>query len=213
MSCSFFVIVFSYFLFYQGYLTKEKIKKTFYSLIKVYFVAIALYLPVMIYNHYFQEEHLLTVFLKNLLIDGTFYHLWYFPAMIIGLCIIPFLKKFLNTRTCLFISIVLYIIGLFGDSYYGLICQLPFFKSVLDGLFQVMDYTRNGFFFVPLYVMIGILFTKRRQIFQMKETMIFFLISFIMMGLEAYGVHYLKWVKHDSMYIMLPVVSYLHYLF
>lgn len=208
LAVPFFIIVTSYFLFREGYPSQEKMKKTLFSFMKIYFVSIILYLPVMIYNHYFQSEHLLSVFLKDLLIDGTFYHLWYFPAMILGLCIVLFLKKYVNTQTCLFISIVLYVIGLCGDSYYGIVSQISFIKSILDGLFQLMDYTRNGFFFVPIYVMIGILFTQYQQDFQLKKSFVLFIGSFMMMGLEAYGVHYFQWVKHDSMYMLLPFVSY-----
>lgn len=208
LAVPFFIMVSSYFLFQYGYPTKEKIKRTLLSLIKIYLLSIVLYLPVMIYNHYFQNEHLFITFLKDLFIDGMFYHLWYFPAMILGICIILFLKKYFNTRTCFLISILLYIIGLCGDSYYGCVYQIPLFKFILDGLFLFMDYTRNGFFFIPIYMMIGILFTEQLQNFQMKKSIFCFVVSLIILGLEAYSVHVLGWIKHDSMYIMLPLTSY-----
>ena len=50
----------------------------------VYGAAIALYLPLNLYNRYFSMDHLLPNLIKDLVFDGTMYHLWYLPAAMLG---------------------------------------------------------------------------------------------------------------------------------
>lgn len=57
--------------------------------------------------------------IKDIVFDGTLYHLWYLPASIIGASIAYFLVKKLGLKYSLVITIVIYVIGMFGDSYYG----------------------------------------------------------------------------------------------
>lgn len=49
--------------------------------------AIAVYLPLNIYNGYFNQANLLPNMLKDLVFDGTLYHLWYLPASMLGMLI------------------------------------------------------------------------------------------------------------------------------
>ena len=50
----------------------------------IYGLAIVFYLPVNVYNGYFQMDELAPNFIKDLVFDGTVYHLWYLPASVIG---------------------------------------------------------------------------------------------------------------------------------
>ena len=53
----------------------------------LYLFCIILYLPVGIYaGHY--EDISVGVLLRMLFFDGTFYHLWYFPACIMGVALV-----------------------------------------------------------------------------------------------------------------------------
>ena len=49
---------------------------------------------------------------------------------------------------------MLYLIGLFGDSYYGLAEQLSGVRCFTHS-FLVSDHTRNGIFFAPLFFRAG----------------------------------------------------------
>ena len=86
-----------------------------------------------------------------LLFDGTFYHLWYFPACMIGMLLLLMLKRFLTARMLMAVTVILYFIGLFGDSYYGVIAFAPVLSKIYQFLFQISTYTRNGIFFAPLF--------------------------------------------------------------
>lgn len=82
--------------------------------------------------------------LRMLFFDGTFYQLWYLPATIVGLVFTGFLLRCFSLRTTGILVGVLYIIGLFGDSYYGLTAYIPGLQNLYDFSFQISSYTRNG---------------------------------------------------------------------
>ena len=117
----------------------------------LYGVCILLYLPVNLYAGSFTGP---ADVLRKLLVDGTFYHLWYFPATILGIVIARWLSR-LGLRVALPVAALLYLIGLGGDSYYGLISQIPLLRTLYDGIFTLCGYTRNGLFFAPLFLLLG----------------------------------------------------------
>lgn len=107
-------------LLYKSFVCREK------KLFLIYFAAILLYLPLNIYSGQWDLSHPV----KWLFFDGTFYHLWYLPAAILGLALVflltwsCFLRRWSARRAswlCLVLSLILYIPGLLGDSYYGCI--------------------------------------------------------------------------------------------
>ena len=91
------------------------IKKLFF----MYIISIIIYIPIGIYAGHYRGLDLLGA-LKMLLFDGTFYHLWYFQACIIGVLLVYGMSRWLDIGRMTAIAVVLYIVGLFGDSYYGL---------------------------------------------------------------------------------------------
>lgn len=77
----FFLMVSGYFLAQKDWTgTGKLIRKS----LCVYIGAVVLYLPLNWYSGSFSS---LGDFLKSLLVDGTMYHLWYFPAVILGAAI------------------------------------------------------------------------------------------------------------------------------
>ncbi len=58
-------------------------------------------------------------------------------------------------KKVLVITSVLYIVGLFGDSYYGIASEIPFLKNLYAEIFDILDYTRNGVFFAPVFFVLG----------------------------------------------------------
>ena len=212
LAVPFFFMVTSFFLFKDGYPTQEHIKKTIFSLLKWYGIAIVIYIPLMIYNHYFSQEHLVIAIIKDIFIDGTFYHLWYFPATIIGLIIVLLLIKYCFNYAW-FIVIGLYVIGVFGDGYLSMISQIDIFHHFYTYLFQYMDYTRNGFFFAPLFIMLGAQIARQKYHFKHHLHIILLLLSLCMMIGESLILHTSYTLRHDAMYFGLPVVSYLLFSF
>lgn len=124
------------------------------KILLLYLVAVVLYLPVGLYAGHYQGLSPLSA-LRLLLFDGTFYHLWYFPACATGLLLVYLLGRVLRGRGLLAVTGLLYLIGLFGDSYHGLTAALPPLAAAYEAGFQVFSYTRNGLFMAPLFLLLG----------------------------------------------------------
>lgn len=176
----------------------------------LYAAAILLYLPVGIYAGHYQDLSLPGA-LRMLLFDGTFYHLWYFPACIIGLLLVYALSRFMNLSAITAIAGILYLFGLFGDSYYGLIRNIPFVSSIYSFVFHISSYTRNGLFFAPLFLLLGVWIGREKNQGSQTHTVIGLAISFAAMTAEGFLLHSHDLQRHDSMYLMLvPVMASLY---
>lgn len=185
----------------------------------LYALSILIYIPLGIYaGHY----HDLTPYgaLRLLIFDGPFYHLWYFPATIFGVCLISLMSRWMRLRSMMTLSALLYVLGLLGDSYFGLIEKLPVMGMAYQYGFQIFSYTRNGLFFAPLFLLLGTWLGKRATSPKPKENFpktralgIGFALSFLLMTGEAFTLHYLEWQRHDSMYLaLIPTMAFLYQL-
>lgn len=181
-----------FFFMLTGYFVLGDVGKLASALKKtalVYLAAMLLYLPLNIYSGQLPG-------LRELLLDGTFYHLWYFPAVLTGLVIAWGLSKL---RGGVWLAAALYLLGLPGDSWFGLVRSLPW----LAGVYEAIGYTRNGLFFAPLFLLMG----SRARPGRGAEGLAL-AAAFAAMLAEALVLRRLGWQKHDSMYIMLPCVMY-----
>ncbi len=173
----------------------------------LYGAAILVYLPVNIYSGYFKGKPNL---LKDLVFDGSFYHLWYIPASIIGFMIVYSLLSKLNIKMVAAISFILYFIGLFGDSYYGISEKLNVIKSSYGVLFSCFDYTRNGLFFAPVFIALGGIIADSKKEYSITKNIVGFAFAFTALTAEALILNHYSLQRHDSMYTMLvPVMIFL----
>lgn len=147
----FFFIVSGFFVLPRGTTAVHRfVKRT----ALLYGAALILYLPINLYMGTFHEMNLLTC-LRLLVVDGTMYHLWYLPAVMLGMLVSHTLLRCLGYGGAIIAALVLYAIGLGGDSYYGLVGSLPFLDNFYAHLFLLCDYTRNGLFFAPIFLLLG----------------------------------------------------------
>ncbi len=177
----------------------------------IYALSIMIYIPINIYNGYFSTEYLLPNIIKDIVFDGTMYHLWYFPAVIIGAAIVWFLTKRFGIKRTFAATLFLYAVGIFGDSLYGISQKIPFAESFYSCIFEVSDYTRNGIFFAPVFIAMGAIICDRNVSISTVKYTVGFAASFILMLAEGIFVHRAGLVRHDSMYIFLIPCTY--YLF
>lgn len=206
----FFFVTSGYFLITRYSRNADRLFKFIKKAALIYAAAIIIYLPVNIYNDYFGMENLLPNIIKDIAFDGTLYHLWYLPASIIGAAIAWILIKRASYKMAFTVGAFLYLIGLFGDSYYGISENIPILKEFYGLIFQVSDHTRNGIFFAPVFFIIGGSLADSRKIISLQKCACGFSISFIFMLTEAMVLHNLNLQRHDSMYIfLLPAVYFL----
>ena len=71
----------------------------------LYVFCILLYLPVGIYAGHYTDMTVGTA-LRMVIFDGTFYHLWYFPACILGIFLVNLMSRFLSLRSMTIMSAV-----------------------------------------------------------------------------------------------------------
>lgn len=174
-----------------------------------YLIAILIYLPINIYAHQLPGINFLE-WIRFIFMDGTFYHLWYFPALIIGLVITYWISTKTSIKMSLAISVLLFVIGLFGDSYYGYIANQNFISSIYDIGFNLFTYTRNGLFFAPLFLMLGAYSKLRNRESVQQHNLLFFIVFLCCMIIEGIYLESQQLTHHNSMYILLlPTMFFL----
>lgn len=202
-----FLMITGYFVLGKAKNNKSVIKKYTFKIIKLYLISILIFLPLNIYNGYFNNFDVIKV-LKDFLFNGTFYHLWYFSSLILGLWILYFLIKNLDIKWIFIIVSLLYIIGLFGDSYFGLIKSISYLNNFYEFIFNIFDYTRNGLFYTPIFLYIGYLFSIKNIKIGNKENIIFIILFLILLIIEGTVLYYYEIPRHTSMYIFLVPLSF-----
>lgn len=195
LAVPFFLMVSGRFLAKSGWRSMGKLLK---KCLLLYAAAGLLYLPLNLYNGGYAPAE----WLKKLLIDGTFYHLWYFPALILGVPIARGLSR-LGRSAALAIAAALYLIGLGGDSWYGLASAFPGPAAFYGAAFTLFDYTRNGLFYVPLFLLLGAYCPRLSQ----NASAAGLALSLAGMTAEGFWLRWLGWQRHSSMYLTLPLCA------
>ncbi|KGJ53793.1 membrane protein [[Clostridium] innocuum] len=178
-----------FFFFISGYFAaKQEQKKPDYirsyirSMIPVYLLWSAVYLPwsLSLAAPYIQQvsgllctiglptaiQNLLLLLLIPLaviialLYSGVYYHLWYFPALLLSMLVLRWWKRKYSLRVLLTVSFVLLLFGA-TETYYGFCGQ--FFQSLLHYYYAVFFTTRNFLFFALFYVTLGYWMGKQEQ--------------------------------------------------
>ncbi len=181
----------------------------------LYIFCILLYLPIGIYAEHYKDINFGSA-LRMIIFDGTFYHLWYFPACILGILLVRLMSRFLSLKGITAVSAVLYVIGLLGDSYYGLIQKVPALEAVYEFGFAIFSYTRNGLFLAPIFLVMGMWAATADERGQQEENSLSFCcmglaLSFLMMTGEAFLLRHFELQRHDSMYLaLIPVMFFLY---
>lgn len=209
----FFFMVTGYFVLAEEKSRRENIIKTLKRTGKLYLVLTLLYLPVQCYKVLpviqagaVSAGKLAAAAVRAVLFDGTYYHLWYFPALMLGLCLAGVLLRD-GGRRALIRAGGLYVLGMLGDSYYGLTERIPLLKRFFDELFHVSSYTRNGLFYAPLFLIMGALMADACGRSHRRHCGTGLLCgSLLLMIAEGLLLHHFQLQRHDSMYGMLPFV-------
>lgn len=206
----FFFMTTAYFYFLKP--TKQRLIKILKQYSLIYFIAIVIYFPLNLYNLCFLQNNLLLEALKAIIFDGTFYHLWYLPATIIGLIIMAILHKYVSSKTSLVVVTILYLIGLGGDSYFGLVTSFPGIRDFYYIIFSFCDYTRNGIFMAPMFLWLGKYLANYKSPICNRYKVAGLLVSMALMLIEISKLKELSWPRHDAMYLTMPIVMFFLYL-
>ncbi|MBO1097792.1 membrane-bound serine racemase VanT [Enterococcus casseliflavus] len=206
----FFFMISGYYVFsdlatQNSYPARQRIWLFIKKQLQVYLIATLLFLPLAWYSGILGLNMPLGTFIQTLLVNGILYHLWYFPAIITGGLLVMGLLTRLSFKQVFFIAVGLYVVGLGGDSWSGLAAQTPI-TPLYSLIFQLLDGTRNGIFFAPLFLILGVLARRFAIKPASPHRYSYLMISLICLLLESYLLHHFTTPKHDSMYIFLPFV-------
>ena len=168
----------------------------------LYLLSALLYLPLNLYNHTLQDSG--AALLRDIFFNGTFYHLWYFPALALGACIVWALVRGLGKRAWL-PAVLLYLIGLLGDSWYGLTAALPPVRAAYEGMFLCFDYTRNGLFSTPIFLLLGGWLAQRPRRGGAGRYGAGLLASLVLLTAEGLLVKHFALARFDALYLTLPL--------
>ncbi len=197
-----FLMITGYYVVNRGMQDKTYLIQYTKKIARLYGICILIYLPINIYAGIFETMHV-SDYIKWIFFNGTFYHLWYFPALLLGIWILYFLMQHTKEWLLQTILFFLFLIGLFGDSYYGITLNISFLKSFYDVIFLIFDYTRNGIFYVPIFLYLGYYFSKIKWTVSLKSNLLLFIYFIVFLELEGFLLQQYALQRHDSMYILL----------
>ena len=149
-----------------------------------------------------------------LLFIGDTGHLWYLSATVIAIILLSICFHFhIKLGYIYAIACVLYVIGLLGDSYYGIIAPLENIKILslfFKGYKLAFSTTRNGVFMGFIFVLMGATFSNSKIILKTRTALIGFVASMLCLFVEVFLLRYNDIPIEYNMYIfLLPATFFL----
>lgn len=134
-----------------------RLKRYSIRIFTIYGIWSLIYFPIRLFGLYQANFSLDSIlgFVRDILFLGTYYHLWFLPALVIGLCIVYFLRKWCTIKQIIIYSLCLYFIGMGFNIYLPLLEGIPILSTICQVYQKVFVTTRNGFFFAPIFIALG----------------------------------------------------------
>lgn len=153
-----------------------------------------------------------------ILFVGEKNHLWYLGGAVIAILFLTYLfKKKIKLKYIIIITIILFIIGLLGDTYYQIIRILKsnnILSSIIITYEKYFKTTRNGLFFGSIFVLIGIILSQKKIKIDLKLAYFLTFLSYSLLMLETTLIEKNLNPKDYNMYIsIIPIVFFMLYMF
>ncbi|EOH94218.1 acyltransferase family protein [Enterococcus pallens] len=208
----FFAVSTAFFVREKSRTQPEYFSSYLYSLAKNYLIWSLVFLPLGV--QWIQQNMTLPIYLYpmallvGLFYVGTFYHLWYMPALIFSLWLVRRLVRRYSYRVLLMGFGVLYLFGCL-ETYHGLLDNGLFIRTLIDYYLQFFVTTRNGLLFLCIFVTLGFLISDFRTKLTKEQHLWGLTISTI--GLLAEGLLLFKtdYLDMNFLVMLLPVSFYL----
>lgn len=142
-------------------------------------------------------------FLKRHIFLNPYAHLWFLPALMIGISLGWLFLKMNLKKTAIILGCILFCIGTLGDSYYYFAIKNEILKSFFNMYFQHFTTFRNGIFF-------GFVFTIFYNIFHQESKSylaILSVLSLLLMLSEYFLVKEYKYALDYNMYFSLLIFT------
>ena len=140
---------------------------------------------------------------------GGNYQLWYMKGLVVATGIIFILLKIgVKPKIIFCISIMLYIVGLLGDSYYGFLSNFNFLSKLFFYYNKYFSTTRNGVFMGLPFVAVGLLFAKCNIKLKKPVAILGVIVSFGLLFSEAILLKLNDIPKDYNMYVFLYPLNF-----
>ena len=206
------------FFFFRNYdvnnekVNSERLKKALFRLLRIYLIWTVIYLPYTIFDYTHNGFHItyLFTYVRDFLLNGSYYHLWFLPALMLANIIVYYLYKKKGLNFTLVVTFVLYFIGYLINVYTPVWESLPWISFFFGFFTKALSTARNGLFFGPMFIAIGLLLARTRRL-PKKVSLAGFLISFVLLCIEVILYNHFHILRDlTSMYIcLIPAIYFL----
>lgn len=142
-------------------------------------------------------------FLRRHIFLNPYAHLWFLPALMIGMSLGWIFWKFNLKKTAVILGSILYCVGVLGDSYYYLAIKNEILKSFFDVYLQYFTNFRNGIFFGFIFTILYNLFQNKSK----KQLFILSTISLMLMLTEYFFVKEYQYALDFNMFFSLLIFT------
>lgn len=190
----------------------EHLKKFVWRILKIYFVWTLIYLPYTIYDHYKAGFSILLFlsYIRDFFMAGSYYHLWFLPALAVGTCIVYTLYKkkglIFTLKSCLILYVVGYLINIYAPIWES-IPGINFLYAFFEKIFVT---ARNGIFFGPMFISLGLLLSKTKRL-PKKVSALGFAGSFLCVVLEV-SIYYFLGILQDLSCMFVTLIPTVYFL-
>ena len=169
----------------------------------------AIYYPVVL------ESQDMTNYWRRCLLSGSYYHLWYYPAMFVAAILTCFGFRLLAPHAALtkplknhgglvvWIAMVCYVIGCLGESYYGFFAENEGITMLAEKYFALFWSTRSGLFFGFFFFALGAYLQKARWRMSRRKAAVALAVSFVLMAAEILTLRWLGVARDYNLYFAL----------
>lgn len=221
LAVPFFAVCTGYYLTNQYVFNNDKIifdpynktilLQTFKKILLIYFSWSLFYLCIHLYDWYdngILSFHYIIGWCKSLFFSCSYYHLWYFVALLYGLIWHYLILHYVRVKYLSIIILILWIIQVFCYCYYTLSPQ--FFKPLLF---------LNSFGSISIsitrilpFLLIGTIISKQKIRISAKVSFVLFVISFLFLSVEVTWLH-TNGITRFSYIFFTPSTAYFLFLF
>lgn len=124
-------------------------------------------------------------YIRDFFFTGSYYHLWFLPAMIVAVVVIYSLLIKLSAKKVWRISLLLYVIGMMINVYEDLLFDIPLISTIVHVYLKIFVTSRNGIFFGMIYTMMGYCLAKKQPTCSNQKLVAMTAFSFLLLVIEA----------------------------
>lgn len=135
---------------------KDVVIKYIKRLLNIYIIWSSVYLGILFIKELLNNINIIHFVKKSLIgffIQGSYEHLWFFPAIIFCVTLTTIFYKMKKLKLLALISLIIYFIGVLFDAYNGLITSISFFNQVYH--YSQFGTIRRIFFIGVPFFMLG----------------------------------------------------------